>query len=243
MAGHSKWSNIKHRKAAQDAKRGQAFTKVARQIVMAVKEGGPDPETNFRLRLAIDRARQINMPNDNIERAINRGVGNTDGDNFEEIIYEGYGPHGVAIMMQVLTDNRNRTAGEVRHALSKAGGNLGESGCVSWMFEQKGLIAIEQNTASPIDEDELMMQALEAGAEDIQLEEDVFKILTAPNDFNQVKQALEAEGYQFLVAEVSMVPKNTISISEEAGEQIEKLIDTLEDLDDVQEVYTNYEIE
>jgi len=243
VAGHSKWSNIKHRKAAQDAKRGQAFTKVARQIVMAVKEGGPDPETNFRLRLAIDRARQINMPNDNIERAINRGVGNTDGDNFEEIIYEGYGPHGVAIMMQVLTDNRNRTAGEVRHALSKAGGNLGESGCVSWMFEQKGLIAIEQNTASPIDEDELMMQALEAGAEDIQLEEDVFKILTAPNDFNQVKQALEAEGYQFLVAEVSMVPKNTISISEEAGEQIEKLIDTLEDLDDVQEVYTNYEIE
>lgn len=243
MAGHSKWSNIKHRKAAQDAKRGQAFTKVARQIVMAVKEGGPDPETNFRLRLAIDRARQINMPNDNIERAINRGVGNTDGDNFEEIIYEGYGPHGVAIMIQVLTDNRNRTAGEVRHALSKAGGNLGESGCVSWMFEQKGLIAIEQNTASPIDEDELMMQALEAGAEDIQLEEDVFKILTAPNDFNQVKQALEAEGYQFLVAEVSMVPKNTISISEEAGEQIEKLIDTLEDLDDVQEVYTNYEIE
>ncbi|NLM24597.1 MAG: YebC/PmpR family DNA-binding transcriptional regulator [Firmicutes bacterium] len=243
MAGHSKWSNIKHRKAAQDAKRGQAFTKVARQIVMAVKEGGPDPETNFRLRLAIDRARQINMPNDNIERAINRGVGNTDGDNFEEIIYEGYGPHGVAIMMQVLTDNRNRTAGEVRHALSKAGGNLGESGCVSWMFEQKGLIAIEQNTASPVDEDELMMQALEAGAEDIQLEEDVFKILTAPNDFNQVKQALEAEGYQFLVAEVSMVPKNTISISEEAGEQIEKLIDTLEDLDDVQEVYTNYEIE
>lgn len=243
MAGHSKWSNIKHRKAAQDAKRGQAFTKVARQIVMAVKEGGPDPETNFRLRLAIDRARQINMPNDNIERAINRGVGNTDGDNFEEIIYEGYGPHGVAIMMQVLTDNRNRTAGEVRHVLSKAGGNLGESGCVSWMFEQKGLIAIEQNTASPVDEDELMMQALEAGAEDIQLEEDVFKILTAPNDFNQVKQALEAEGYQFLVAEVSMVPKNTISISEEAGEQIEKLIDTLEDLDDVQEVYTNYEIE
>lgn len=243
MAGHSKWSNIKHRKAAQDAKRGQAFTKVARQIVMAVKEGGPDPETNFRLRLAIDRARQINMPNDNIERAINRGVGNTDGDNFEEIIYEGYGPHGVAIMMQVLTDNRNRTAGEVRHALSKAGGNLGESGCVSWMFEQKGLIAIEQNTASPVDEDELMMQALEAGAEDIQLEEDVFKILTAPNDFNQVKQALEAEGYQFLVAEVSMVPKNTISISEEAGEQIEKLIDSLEDLDDVQEVYTNYEIE
>lgn len=243
MAGHSKWSNIKHRKAAQDAKRGQAFTKVARQIVMAVKEGGPDPETNFRLRLAIDRARQINMPNDNIERAINRGVGNTDGDNFEEIIYEGYGPHGVAIMMQVLTDNRNRTAGEVRHVLSKAGGNLGESGCVSWMFEQKGLIAIEQNTASPVDEDELMMQALEAGAEDIQLEEDVFKILTAPNDFNQVKQALEAEGYQFLVAEVSMVPKNTISISEEAGEQIEKLIDSLEDLDDVQEVYTNYEIE
>lgn len=152
MAGHSKWANIKHRKAAQDAKRGQMFTKLARQITVAVKEGGPDPKMNFRLRLAIDKARSVNMPNDNIERAIARGVGGQDGDNYEEIVYEGYGPNGVAIMMDVLTDNRNRTAGDVRHVLSKYGGSLGESGCVAWMFNKKGLIVIEKNES--IDEDE-----------------------------------------------------------------------------------------
>jgi len=240
VAGHSKWANIKHRKAAQDAKRGQMFTKLARQITVAVKEGGPDPEMNFRLRLAIDKARSVNMPNDNIERAIARGVGGQDGDNYEEIVYEGYGPNGVAIMMDVLTDNRNRTAGDVRHVLSKYGGNLGESGCVAWMFNKKGLIVIEKNES--IDEDELMMAALEAGAEDIEAETDVFKIETDPSSFSEVKEALAEAGYEFLVAEVSMVPQNSVPISEEESEKIEKLIEALEELDDVQQVYTNYEI-
>lgn len=240
MAGHSKWANIKHRKAAQDAKRGQMFTKLARQITVAVKEGGPDPEMNFRLRLAIDKARSVNMPNDNIERAIARGVGGQDGDNYEEIVYEGYGPNGVAIMMDVLTDNRNRTAGDVRHVLSKYGGNLGESGCVAWMFNKKGLIVIEKNER--IDEDELMMAALEAGAEDIEAETDVFKIETDPSSFSEVKEALAEAGYEFLVAEVSMVPQNSVPISEEESDKIEKLIEALEELDDVQQVYTNYEI-
>jgi YebC/PmpR family DNA-binding regulatory protein len=240
VAGHSKWANIKHRKAAQDAKRGQMFTKLARQITVAVKEGGPDPEMNFRLRLAIDKARSVNMPNDNIERAIARGVGGQDGDNYEEIVYEGYGPNGVAIMMDVLTDNRNRTAGDVRHVLSKYGGNLGESGCVAWMFNKKGLIVIEKNES--IDEDELMMAALEAGAEDIEAETDVFKIETDPSSFSEVKEALAEAGYEFLVAEVSMVPQNSVPISEEESDKIEKLIEALEELDDVQQVYTNYEI-
>ena len=240
MAGHSKWANIKHRKAAQDAKRGQMFTKLARQITVAVKEGGPDPEMNFRLRLAIDKARSVNMPNDNIERAIARGVGGQDGDNYEEIVYEGYGPNGVAIMMDVLTDKRNRTAGDVRHVLSKYGGNLGESGCVAWMFNKKGLIVIEKNES--IDEDELMMAALEAGAEDIEAETDVFKIETDPSSFSEVKEALAEAGYEFLVAEVSMVPQNSVPISEEESDKIEKLIEALEELDDVQQVYTNYEI-
>ncbi|MFB5065556.1 MAG: YebC/PmpR family DNA-binding transcriptional regulator [Candidatus Wallacebacter cryptica] len=240
MAGHSKWANIKHRKAAQDAKRGQMFTKFARQITVAVKEGGPDPEMNFRLRLAIDKARSGNMPNDNIERAIARGVGGQDGDNYEEIVYEGYGPNGVAIMMDVLTDNRNRTAGEVRHVLSKYGGNLGETGCVAWMFNKKGLIVIEKNNS--IDEDELMMTALEAGAEDIETEEDVYKIETDPSSFTEVKETLAEAGYEFLVAEVSMVPQNSVPISEEDSDTIERLIEALEELDDVQQVYTNYEI-
>lgn len=240
MAGHSKWANIKHRKAAQDAKRGQMFTKLARQITVAVKEGGPDPKMNFRLRLAIDKARSVNMPNDNIERAIARGVGGQDGDNYEEIVYEGYGPNGVAIMMDVLTDNRNRTAGDVRHVLSKYGGSLGESGCVAWMFNKKGLIVIEKNES--IDEDELMMAALEAGAEDIEAETDVFKIETDPSSFSEVKEALAEAGYEFLVAEVSMVPQNSVPISEEESDKIEKLIEALEELDDVQQVYTNYEI-
>ncbi len=241
MAGHSKWANIKHKKAAQDAKRGQAFTKLTRQITVAVKEAGPDPESNLRLRLAIDQARSMNMPNDNIDRAIKRGQGNLDGDNYDEIVYEGYGPEGVAVLMEVLTDNRNRTVGEVRHQLSKNGGNLGESGCVAWMFDQKGLIVIERNP--DLDEDELMTIALEAGADDIETEEDVYKVITDPSDFTTVKAALENEGnYEFIVAEVSMVPKNSIQVSSDVGDNIETLIDALEALDDVQKVYTNYEI-
>ena len=241
MAGHSKWANIKHKKAAQDAKRGQVFTKIARQITVAVKEGGPDPETNFKLRLAVEKARSVNMPNDNIERAVNRGIGGLDGNNYEEIVYEGYGPNGVAILMDVLTDNRNRTASEVRHRLSKFGGNLGESGCVAWMFDKKGLVVIEKQ--DQIDEDELMRAALEAGAEDVQTDVDVYKVLTAPGDFTQVRAALTDAGYEFLVAEVSMIPQNSIMVSSEESEKIERLIEALEELDDVQQVYTNYEIE
>jgi len=240
VAGHSKWANIKHKKAAQDAKRGQVFTKLARQITVAVKEGGADPETNFKLRLAIEKARSYNMPNDNIERAINRGKGGLDGDNYEEIVYEAYGPNGVAILLDVLTDNRNRTAGEVRSRLSKYGGNLGQAGCVAWMFSKKGLLVIEKDDKT--DEEELIMTALEAGAEDVQDEVDVYKVLTAPGDFTQVKAALAEAGYEFLVAEVSMIPQNSVMVSSEDSEKIERLIDALEELDDVQQVYTNYEI-
>ncbi len=240
MAGHSKWANIKRRKGAQDAKRGQAFTKITRQITVAVKEGGPDPESNLKLRLAIDKAKALNMPNDNIDRAINRGVGGLDGDNYEEIIYEGYGPCGVAILLEALTDNRNRTAGEVRHQLSKAGGNLGESGCVGWIFEQKGLLVIEQNDS--IDEDEIMMLALDSGAEDVENETEVLKIITDPTKFTDVKSAFVGAGYtEFLIDGISRIPKNYVAVSAEDEEIIENLIDALEELDDVQQVYTNYD--
>lgn len=240
MAGHSKWANIRHKKSKEDAKRGQMFTKLARQITVAVKEGGPDPESNFRLRLAIENARSVNMPNDNIERAIQRGIGGLDGDNFEEVIYEGYGPNGVAIMLAALTDNRNRTAGELRHRFSKYGGNLGESGCVAWMFDRKGLLVLEREG---LDEDEVMLQALEAGADDVIVNEDVFEITTDPQVFAQVKQDLEAGGMKFIGAELSWIPKNHVAITPEQEATIEKLIDALEELDEVQEVYTNYEVQ
>ena len=224
MAGHSKWSNIKHKKAKEDAKRGQMFTKLGRQITVAVKEGGSDPESNFRLRLAIDAARAANMPNDNIERAIARGIGGLDGATYSEVFYEGYGPNGVAVLLYTLTDNRNRTAGELRHRFAKYGGNLGESGCVAWMFERKGLLA------------------LEAGADDVVSEGDVIEIHTDPSEFNRIKTELEEAGLEFLGAEISFIPENTVSIDADAGEKIENLVDLLEELDEVQEVYTNHEI-
>ena len=204
MAGHSKWANIKHKKAKEDAKRGQVFTKVGRKITVAAKEGGPDPETNVRLRLAIDEARAVNMPNDNIERAIARAVGGLEGAIYSEVLYEGYGPGGVAIMLDTLTDNRNRTAGEVRHLFSKYGGNLGESGCVAWMFERRGLLVVEREGA---DEDEVMLLALEAGAVDVVAEGDVIEIHTDPSDFITVKENLEGQGLAFLGAEISFIPK------------------------------------
>jgi len=240
VAGHSKWANIKHKKSKEDAKRGQMFTKMARQITVATKEGGSDPESNIRLRLAIDAARAVNMPNDNIERAIARGVGGLDGDNFAEVFYEGYGPNGVAILLHALTDNRNRTAGEVRYRFSKYGGNLGESGCVAWMFHRKGLLVVERDG---VDEDEIMLMALEAGADDVLTEGDVIEILTDPSEFIQVKNTLEDQGLNFLGAELSFIPENTIAISKSDEEAIEKLIDALEDLDEIQEVYSNYEVE
>ncbi|NMA62225.1 MAG: YebC/PmpR family DNA-binding transcriptional regulator [Firmicutes bacterium] len=240
MAGHSKWANIKHKKSKEDAKRGQIFTKVGRQITVAVKEGGPDPDSNIRLRLAIDNARAVNMPNDNIERAIARGVGGLDGATYSEVFYEGYGPNGVAIMLHTLTDNRNRTAGELRHRFSKYGGNLGESGCVAWMFERKGLLVVERGE---VDEDEVMLLALEAGADDVLTDGDVIEILTDPSEFVQIKADLEEQGLTFLGAEISFIPENTVAIAEDAVEGIEKLIEMLEELDEVQEVYTNYEVE
>lgn len=239
MAGHSKWSNIKHKKAKEDAKRGQVFTKVGRQITVAAKEGGPDPESNVRLRLAIDAARSVNMPNDNIERAIARATGSLEGVTYSEVFYEGYGPHGVAVMLHTLTDNRNRTAGEVRHRFSKYGGNLGESGCVAWMFERRGLLVLER---SKVDEDEVMLLALEAGAIDVMSEGDVIEVLTEPTDFIQVKEELEANGLEFLGAEISFVPENTVTIPSDALEKVEELIEMLEELDEVQEVYANYEV-
>lgn len=240
MAGHSKWANIKHKKSKEDAKRGQIFTKIGRQITVAVKEGGPDPDSNVRLRLAIDSARAVNMPNDNIERAIARGVGGLEGATYSEVFYEGYGPNGVAIMIYVLTDNRNRTAGELRHRFSKYGGNLGESGCVAWMFERKGVLVVERGE---VDEDEIMLQALEAGAADVQSEGDVIEIFTDPSDFIPIKANLEEQGLIFIGAEISFIPQNTVAIPADAEEGLEKLIDMLEELDEVQEVYSNYEVE
>lgn len=241
MAGHSKWANIKHKKAKEDAKRGQVFTKVGRKITVAAKEGGPDPETNVRLRLAIEEARAVNMPNDNIERAIQRAVGGLEGVTYSEVYYEGYGPNGVAIMLHTLTDNRNRTAGELRHRFSKYGGNLGESGCVAWMFDRRGLLVLERS--DDLDEDEVMLQALEAGAADVVVEGDVIQIYTDPSEFMQIKGELEEQGLTFLGAEISFIPQNTVQVSAEQAESIERLIDMLEELDEVQEVYTNYEVQ
>ena len=238
MAGHSKWSNIKHRKGKEDARRGQLFTKLARQITIAAREGGGDPQSNFRLRLAIDRARGSNMPNDNIERAIKRGTGELEGDRLEEVIYEGYGPAGMAVMLEALTDNRNRTASDLRHLFSKHGGNLGESGCVAWMFEKKGRLVIDKKAAS-VDEEALMLEAIEGGAEDIEVEDNYIEIITAPGDFQAVKESLEASGYVFDDAEVTMIPTTTVEVPAAKAAQAIRLLVALEDLDDIQQVYAN----
>ncbi|MCG4586472.1 YebC/PmpR family DNA-binding transcriptional regulator, partial [Anaerosalibacter bizertensis] len=201
MAGHSKWSNIKRKKGKEDAVRGKIFTKLTRYITVAVKEGGSDPEYNPALKAAIEKAKAENMPNDNIDRAIKKAAGSQDADNFEEIKYEGYGPAGIAVYVSCLTDNRNRTASDVRHAFDKFGGNLGQTGCVSFMFDRKGILAIEKNDS--IDEEELMMEAIEIGAEDFNVEEEVFEIITAPEDFNTVRDTLKEKGYEFVTAETS----------------------------------------
>ncbi len=240
MAGHSKWANIKHKKSKTDAQRGKLFTKIGRQIAVAVKEGGSDPETNPRLRDAIANARAANMPNDNIIRSIKRAAGELGNVTYEEITYEGYGPNGVAVIVQALTDNRNRTAGEMRYIFDRSGGSLGATGCVSWMFDRKGLILIE-NTGD-IDEDELMMQALEAGAEDIELEDGLFQILTDPADFTQVREGLEKSGYKIASAEVAMLPQNYVQLTGEQYDQALSLFEKLEDHDDVQNVYHNLEL-
>jgi len=240
MAGHSKWANIKHKKSKTDAQRGKLFTKIGRQIAVAVKEGGSDPETNTKLRDAIANARAANMPNDNIIRSIKRAAGELGNVTYEEITYEGYGPNGVAVIVQALTDNRNRTAGEMRYIFDRSGGSLGATGCVSWMFDRKGLILIENS--EDIDEDELMMQALEAGAEDVELEDELFEILTDPADFTQVREELEKSGYKIASAEVAMLPQNYVQLTGEQYEQALSLFEKLEDHDDVQNVYHNLEL-
>lgn len=236
MAGHSKWANIRHKKEKEDARRGKIFTKLARQITVAAREGGGDPESNFRLRLAIDNARAANMPNDNIERAIKRGTGELESESYEEFVYEGYGPGGVAILLEVMTDNRNRTASDVRHLFSRHGGNLGESGCVAWMFETKGQVLV---AAEDVDEESLMLAALEAGAEDIEREDDTYTITTTPDTLSDVRKALTDAGYQILEAGVQRIPSNTVSVGLDDAQRLVKLLEALEDHDDIQQVFAN----
>lgn len=237
MAGHSKWANIKHRKAAQDASRGKIFTKLIRELTVAAKQGGGDPKDNPRLRAAIDKALSSNMTRDTIDRAVARGIGSTESDNMEEIVYEGYGAAGVAILVECLSDNRNRTVSEVRHAFSKMGGNLGTSGSVSYMFNKKGQLTFNDNS----NEDKILEIALEAGAEDlIENEDESLDIFTEPNSFVDVKEALETAGFKANTAEIAMIPDNYSEIDDlETAEKVMRLIDMLEDLDDVQNVYTN----
>ncbi|MBQ1771671.1 MAG: YebC/PmpR family DNA-binding transcriptional regulator [Clostridia bacterium] len=239
MSGHSKWANIKNKKEKTDAQRGKVFTKIGREIAIAVKEGGgPDPVNNSKLRDVIAKAKAANMPNDNINRSIKKAAGEGSSVNYEEITYEGYGPGNMAVIVQVLTDNRNRIAAEMRHIFDKSGGNLGASGCVGWMFDKKGLIVIERGAM--MDEDEVMMAALDAGAEDFVTQDDAFEVYTSPSDFSTVREALENAGYSFFSAEVQMIPQNTVNISDkETAEKVERFLDNLDDNDDVQEVFHN----
>ncbi|MBA4537176.1 YebC/PmpR family DNA-binding transcriptional regulator [Bacillus aquiflavi] len=242
MAGHSKWKNIQRRKNAQDAKRGKVFMKFAKELYVAAKSGGGDPATNAALRLVIDKAKEANMPNDNIQRAINKATGNTDGAHYEEIIYEGYGPGGVAVMVSCLTDNKNRTASNVRLAFSKNSGNLGESGCVSYLFDRKGYLAISREGLD-LDEDEMLLQVIEAGGEELETSDEVFEIFTDQESFFTVKENLSQAGFTFVEAEITMVPQTYTKLPEEQAAKMEKMLDMLEDDDDVQDVYHNFEEE
>ncbi len=240
MAGHSKWANIKRKKQAMDAKRGKLFTKLAREIQVAAREGGPDPDSNLRLRLVLEKARAANMPKENIERAIRRGAGlEAGGAALEEITYEAYAPHGIALMIQVMTDNRKRAVAEIRHVLTKHGGSMGESGSVAWQFEQKGYIVVPTQGR---DEDELFMAALEAGADDVEITDDMMEVYTTREDFAQVQQALKNMGLQPEDAELAWVPKNRVTLGPEEAVKVMKVIELLEDLDDVNKVYSNLEI-
>lgn len=241
MSGHSKWSNIKRKKEKTDAAKGKIFTKLGREITVIVKSGGPDPEVNSKLKDAIAKAKANNMPNDNIMRCIKKAAGAMDGDNYEEITYEGYGPSGVAVIVETLTDNRNRTAGDMRHYFDKFGGNLGQSGCVGFMFDSKGVIIID-NEEDELDEDTVMMDALDSGAEDFSAQEGCFEILTAPENLGSVRDALEEKGYSFASAEVEKLPQTTVALTDEKDILfMNKLIEILEDDDDVQNVYHNWE--
>ncbi|PKM87749.1 MAG: YebC/PmpR family DNA-binding transcriptional regulator [Firmicutes bacterium HGW-Firmicutes-12] len=242
MSGHSKWANIKHRKGKQDAMKGKMFTKLGRELIVAAKTGGPNPDANFRLKIAVQKAKEANMPNDNIQRAIQRGAGGQDNNNYEELTYEGYGPGGVAIMAPALTDNRNRTAGEIRHLFSKYGGNLGETGCVSWMFQDKGILTVAKDGLKMPD-DELLLLTLESGAEDINFDNEEVEITTSPENFNQVKEALEAKGIVCENAEISKIPETSIEITDiEQARLLLRLMEYLDEHDDVQNTYTNLDI-
>jgi YebC/PmpR family DNA-binding regulatory protein len=240
VSGHSKWSTIKRKKGAADAKRGKIFTKLIKEIMVAARMGGGDIDGNPRLRSAVNAAKSENMPKDNIERAIKKGTGDLDGVVYDEILYEGYGPGGVAVLVETMTDNKNRTVADIRHFFAKNNGNLGESGCVAWMFDQRGVISVD---AEGVDEEQLMELALEAGAEDVVDEEDSFQIYTAPEDFNTVAERLEQGGIAMSEANISMVPKNTIEVTEEkTASNLLRLLESLEDHDDVQKVHANFDI-
>jgi YebC/PmpR family DNA-binding regulatory protein len=238
MSGHSKWSQIKRQKASTDAKRGQAFTKLGREIMVAARAGGGELEANFRLRLAVQRAREANMPLENIERAIKRATGGAEGAVLEEITYEGYGPQGAAILVQAMTDNRNRAAAEIRNAFTKAGGALGESGCVAWMFDSRGVIQVETEGKDP---DDVTLMAIDAGAEDVNAEDETLEVYTEPAKLDEVRRNLESAGLKVVSAEFDMIPKTTVQLDAKASEQALRLMDKLEDLDDVQKVYSNVE--
>jgi len=241
LSGHSKWSSIKHKKGAADAKRGKLFSKLARSIIVAAKEGGGDPANNLALQNAIEKAKSYSMPKDNIDRAIAKGAGSdADADAFEAIVYEGYGPEGVAVIVEALTDNRNRTAADVRHIFTKFGGNLGTTGAVAWQFERRGVVIVN---ADGVDEDELFLAAADGGAEDLSQDGDVFQVTSAPENLQAVRQAIEDGGFTIESAELSMLPKNTVAIDDEGkAKQLVRLIDSLEDNDDVQDVYANFDI-
>ncbi|MBO0432678.1 YebC/PmpR family DNA-binding transcriptional regulator [Enterococcus sp. DIV0660C] len=241
MSGHSKWHNIQGRKNAQDAKRGKIFQKLSREIYMAAKSGGPDPAMNPALRLVVDKAKAANMPNDNVERAIKKATTAADEANYDEITYEGYGPGGVAILVHALTDNRNRTATNVRVAFTRNGGSLGETGSVNYLFDRKGYLVIQREGLA-VDEETMFEDVLEAGAEDLQTSAEVFEIYTAPEDFVAVRDQLEKDGFHFVQAELTMIPQTMIALTEEQREQLDKLVDKLEDDDDVSEVFTSAEM-
>lgn len=241
MSGHSKWSTIKRKKGANDAKRGKIFSKLIKEISVAARQGGGDPDGNPRLRSAIAAAKAENMPKDNIARAVAKGSGGGDGDTYEEILYEGYGPGGVAVLVECMTDNRNRTVADVRHFFAKSNGNLGENGCVAWMFDKKGQILVDKELIS---EEDLMDKALEVGAEDVIEDENEFQVLTGVDDFNDVRDGLEEQGVEFLEASISMIPQNTIEVADEKlATSLLKLLENLEDHDDVQKVHANFDID
>ncbi len=239
MAGHSKWAQIKHKKARVDAQRGKIFNKLIREITVAARMGGGDPEFNPRLRLAIERAKEHNMPWENIEKAIKRGTGELEGVKYESVTYEGYAPGGVALLIKALTDNKNRTVSEVRHVLSKHGGNLAGAGSVMWQFQEKGVIYLEKEG---LDEDEVLEAAIEAGAEDVKVQADTYEVWTDPKEFYSVKQAFEQKGFKIAQAELTLIPQNTVPLDKKDAEKVLKLIEALEELDDVQAVYANFDV-